>query len=213
MERTSSGAFVRHGDNLDAEEGKLGDRSAAELVAWAAEGDRAAWDTLVERYTGLVWSVARAHDLPHPDAADVVQTSWLRLVENLHRLRQPERVGAWLASTARNECLRLLRRSTRERPTEFSYEQLHHATEQSAEAATLDRMGCTLVLEALGDLSERCRTLLRMLAATPAPSYADVAGALDMPVGSIGPTRARCLDRLRSGLAARDAVTGHHDSE
>lgn len=205
---------MRHGDDWHVEEGKLGDRSAAELVAWAADGDRAAWDTLVDRYTGLVWSVARAHDLTHPDAADVVQTAWLRLVENLDRLRQPERVGAWLASTTRHECLRMVRRSTRERPTEFSYEQAErHATEPSAEATALDRVGCTLVLDALAELSERCRTLLRMLAATPAPSYADVAGALDMPVGSIGPTRARCLDRLRGVLAALDGPRGHHDGE
>lgn len=196
------------------EEAELGDRTATELVAWAAEGDQAAWDTLVDRYAGLVWSVARAHGLAHADAADVVQTTWLRLVENLHRLRHPERVGGWLASTARHECLRMVRRSVRERPTDFP---AHHDETRpaapSAEAAVLDRAGRALVLDALDALSERCRTLLRILAATPPPSYADVSTALGIPVGSIGPTRSRCLDRLRRELAVRGAYSGRHDAE
>src|SRR3954447_6349402 len=90
----------------------------AELVAAAAEGDQVAWNGLVDRFNGLVWSVARAHRLGAADASDVVQTTWLRLVENLGRLQDPERVGAWLATTARRECLRTLRQSARQVPTE-----------------------------------------------------------------------------------------------
>src|SRR4051794_19123105 len=90
----------------------------AELVAAAAEGDQVAWDGLVDRFNGLVWSVARAHRLSPVDAADVVQTTWLRLVEHLGRLQEPERVGAWLATTARRECLRILRSSARQLVTE-----------------------------------------------------------------------------------------------
>lgn len=208
--------FIRlHWENVGrVEEATLGDRTASELVSWAAEGDQAAWDALVDRYAGLVWSVARAHRLAHPDVADVVQTTWLRLVENLDRIRQPERVGAWLASTTRHECLRVVRRSTRERPTQFAYDApWTSSTEPSAEATALERAGSRLILEALDELSERCRSLLRMLAATPQPSYADVAGVLDIPVGSIGPTRARCLDRFRRLLAAREAIAGRHEGE
>lgn len=149
--------------------------------------------------------MARAHDLAYADAADVVQTTWLRLVENLGRLRHPERVGGWLASTARHECLRVVRRSARERPAEFLHEGDEPPSAPSAESAVLNRAGRALVLDALGALSERCRTLLRMLAATPSPSYVDVSTTLGIPVGSIGPTRARCLDRLRRELAARGA--------
>lgn len=200
------------------EEAALGDRTATELVTWAAKGDQAAWDALVERYTGLVWSVARAHNLTQADAADAVQTSWLRLVENLDDLRQPERVGAWLASTARHECLRMSRRSARERPAEFASDRddgqrARQEAAPSAETASLDRAGRELVLQALAELGERCRTLLRMLASSPQPSYADVADALDIPVGSIGPTRARCLDRLRRILAERDPTRGRHDGD
>ena len=90
----------------------------AELVRAAAEGDQAAWNGLVDRYNGLVWSVARSHRLSMADASDVVQTTWLRLVEHLGRLQDPERVGAWLATTARRESLRALRHSARQVPTE-----------------------------------------------------------------------------------------------
>src|SRR5262245_50547155 len=90
----------------------------AELVQAAADGDRDAWDALVDRFNGLVWSVARSHRLSTIDASDVVQTTWLRLVENLGRLQDPERVGAWLATTARRESLRALRHSARQVPTE-----------------------------------------------------------------------------------------------
>src|SRR4051794_4119543 len=90
----------------------------ADLVRAAAEGDRDAWDALVDRYNGLVWSVARSHRLSTVDASDVVQTTWLRLVEHLGRLQDPERVGAWLATTARRESLRTLRHSARQVPTD-----------------------------------------------------------------------------------------------
>ena len=100
----------------------------AELVRAAAEGDQAAWHGLVDRYNGLVWSVARSTGSSTVDASDVVQTTWLRLVEHLDRLQDPERVGAWLATTARRECLRTLRHSARQVATE-------ELPERSTEAA------------------------------------------------------------------------------
>src|SRR3954470_24288197 len=104
----------------------------AELVRAAADGDQAAWHGLVDRYNGLVWSVARAHRLSTVDASDVVQTTWLRLVEHLGRLQDPERVGAWLATTARRECLRTLRHSARQVPTEEVPEVVADAHVESA---------------------------------------------------------------------------------
>ena len=169
----------------------------AELVRAAADGDQAAWHGLVDRYNGLVWSVARAHRLSTVDASDVVQTTWLRLVENLGRLQDPERVGAWLATTARRECLRTLRHSARQVPTEAVPEV---AAEGRVDSALLVEERDRLLWQAFGGLSERCQTLLRILVADPPPSYEEVGAALDMPIGSIGPTRQRCLDRLR-GLA------------
>ena len=89
-----------------------------ELLQLAAAGDRAAWSTLVERYEGLLWGIARSHRLDESSASDVVQTTWLRLVEHIDGLRNPEALAGWLATTARNECLRVLRHQSRQVPTE-----------------------------------------------------------------------------------------------
>src|SRR5436190_23324716 len=89
-----------------------------ELIRAAARGDQNAWTELVGRFTSLVWATARAHRLSREDAADVAQTTWLRLVENLDRIREPDRLGAWLATTARRESLRVIRRGAREHPTD-----------------------------------------------------------------------------------------------
>src|SRR3954451_7021625 len=175
----------------------------ADLVQAAAEGDQVAWDELVDRFNGLVWSVARAHRLSTVDASDVVQTTWLRLVEHLGRLQEPERVGAWLATTARRECLRTLRHSARQLPTEEVPETV---AEAQVDSALLLEERDRALWQAFGGLSERCQTLLRILVSDPPPSYEDIGAALDMPIGSIGPTRARCLERLR-GLAEGEGVS------
>jgi RNA polymerase sigma factor (sigma-70 family) len=177
----------------------------AQLVRDAAAGDQAAWNRLVARFNGLVWAVARAHRLDQADAADVVQTTWLRLVEHLGRLQDPERVGAWLATTARRECLRILRSSARVVPTETELLP-DPGTEAPLAAGLLADERDRALWSAFGGLSERCQVLLRLLVADPSPSYEDVGAALDMPIGSIGPTRQRCLDRLR-GLAVTAGVT------
>jgi RNA polymerase sigma factor (sigma-70 family) len=175
----------------------------AELVRAAADGDQAAWHGLVDRYNGLVWSVARSHRLSSVDASDVVQTTWLRLVEHLDRLQDPERVGAWLATTARRECLRTLRHSARNLPTEEVPEVV---AESRVESALLIEERDRALWQAFGGLSERCQTLLRVLVADPPPSYDEVSAAMNMPIGSIGPTRARCLERLRA-LAEGEGVS------
>jgi RNA polymerase sigma factor (sigma-70 family) len=170
----------------------------SELVHAAADGDQRAWEALVGRFNGLVWSVARAHGLSRADAADVSQTAWLRLVEHLHRLRDPERVGTWLASTARHEALRTLRRGRRQVPVGDAAE-LEGAgpPAESPEASALASERNDLLWRAFAELPPRCQRLLRVLMADPAPSYQQVAVALEMPIGSIGPTRGRCLYRLR----------------
>jgi len=181
----------------------------AALVHAAADGDRAAWDALVDRYNGLVWSVARSHRLSAVDASDVVQTTWLRLVEHLGRLQDPERVGAWLATTARRECLRTLRHSARMVVSEEPPEQV---TEPQLDAALLAEERDRALWQAFGGLSERCQALLRILVADPPPSYEDVGAALDMPIGSIGPTRARCLEQLRRKLAVAGMTAAPDDA-
>jgi RNA polymerase sigma factor (sigma-70 family) len=161
----------------------------------------------------LVWSVAKTFDLDSADSADVVQTTWLRLVEHLPRLHSPHHVGAWLAATTRNECLRLLRRARREVPNDLDRDQ-HTATEPSPEEVVLDAERRTHVLDMFARLPERCQAVLRVLASSPPPSYADAAAALGVPIGSIGPTRARCLERLRGLLEAgvtHDHLPNSHD--
>jgi RNA polymerase sigma factor (sigma-70 family) len=165
------------------------------LVRAAAAGDQAAWNAIVDRFSGLVWATARAHRLPRDEAADVAQTTWLRLVENLDRIREPERIGAWLATTARRESLRALRRGAREQPTD-EVDLLEAPADDELEGLLLPERDAAL-WRAFATLSERCRTLLRLLMSDAEPSYEEVSAALDMPVGAIGPTRMRCLERLR----------------
>ncbi|MDQ3676515.1 MAG: sigma-70 family RNA polymerase sigma factor [Actinomycetota bacterium] len=167
----------------------------SQLVRRATAGEQRAWNELVEEFAALVWGVARGHGLDEADAADVSQTTWLRLVEHLDRVHDPARVGAWLATTARRECIQLLRRS-RVIPCGDDLPEL--VSEAPAPGAALFTDERDLALwSALEDLPVRDRRLLRMLASEPVPSYAQVSAALGMPRGSIGPTRARALERLR----------------
>lgn len=166
------------------------------LVARAAAGDQASWNALVACFGGLVWLVIRSHRLSGADAADVSQTTWLRLVEHLDRVQDPAHVGAWLATTARHECLRTLQRSRRQIPCGDDLPEPERETADLADAMLRDERDRAL-WEAFGHLAARDQALLRMLSADPTPSYREIAAALAMPMGSIGPTRARCLTRLR----------------
>jgi RNA polymerase sigma factor (sigma-70 family) len=178
------------------------ERSVAELVVDAGKGDTAAWDALVERFAGLVTAVVRTYRLSPADAADVSQTTWLRLIENLHRISQPDRVGGWLATTARRESVRILRLADRQVPT--SDEDLEHLADAPVVSVDHDLLvdeRDRALWEMFTKLPARCRLVLLALIGDPPMSYRDLSDALDMPVGSIGPTRARCLERLRA-LAA-----------
>jgi len=186
------------------------DRDTAELLAAAGAGDSDAWNQLVERYARLVWSIARGFALSAADAADVSQTTWLRLVENLGRLREPDRLAGWLATTTRHECLRVLRKSGRELVGVDADLDLESG-EPTPEAVVLTTERDRLLWQSLGEIPQRCQVLLRALATEPPPSYQDVSAALGMPIGSIGPTRARCLDHLKRRLRARDASAAGAD--
>jgi RNA polymerase sigma factor (sigma-70 family) len=182
-----------------------------ELVELARAGDRSAWESLVDRFSGLVWATARSHRLNDADAADVLQTTWLRLLEHLDGLRNPDAVGGWLVTTAHHECLRVLRRQARQVPTQDD------RIPQDTVPGTLDAKLLmderdSALWRSFAKLSARCQALLRMLAADPAPSYADVSLALAMPVGSIGPTRSRCLQSLRRAVAGTCITQASRDS-
>jgi RNA polymerase sigma factor (sigma-70 family) len=175
------------------------DRSAiAALVTAAAAGDQHAWNGLVDKFAGTVWAIARGYRLNAADAADVSQTTWLRLVENLNRIEQPERVGAWLATTARREALRILRMAGRQIPNGDDFEVLPDiATSVSPDRGLLAAERDRLVTGLVEQLPERSQLLLRLLSADSPLSYRDISEALSMPIGSIGPTRARALEQLR----------------
>ena len=166
------------------------------MISAANEGDETAWGAIVDRFAGLIWATARAHRLAPAEAADVTQTTWLRLVENLDRIKDPERLGAWLATTARRECLRHIRLQSRELATgEDSV--FESPSEDRTEQRLITRERNTAVRRAFARISERCQGLLRLLAAPEPLSYEEIASATGMAIGAIGPTRARCLDQLR----------------
>lgn len=185
-----------------AQQATCGDTAVTDLLRRAGEGSQSAWDEIVRRYERLVWSVARAHRLDSTDAADVVQTTWLRLVEHLGTLHDPERVGAWLATTARRESLRVIGRRKRDQ-TDGADDLLAALPDSGAgvEESLLGSERDAVVLRAVRRLDERCQRLLRVLAASPPPRYEAVAEAFGMAIGSIGPTRGRCLQRLKDALA------------
>jgi len=176
----------------------------AQLLERARDGDQPAWDAIVERFSGLLWATARAHRMSSAQAADVIQNTWLRLVENLDRIEDPERLGAWLATTARRECLRTIRLGSRELPTDEEW-MWDVPSEDEIDSGLIARERDTALWRAFRVIGERCQALLRMIAAPDPPSYEEIGAALEMPIGAIGPTRARCLDKLRRSLALEGA--------
>lgn len=178
------------------------------LLAAAAAGDQASWDELVTRYNGMLWGIARSYRLGAADCGDAVQTTWLRLVENLDRIEDPARLPGWLATTARRECLRILRRSGRERPAASidGFDDMPDGGDPLDAGLLADERDAAL-WRGLSAISARCQQLLRVLMASPPPAYAAVSAALDMPIGSIGPNRQRCLDQLRRILTS-DGLLG-----
>jgi RNA polymerase sigma factor (sigma-70 family) len=161
------------------------DPSVVALVARAAGSDQAAWDELVDRYAPLVWSICVRFQLSSQDIEDVGQNVWLRLVEQLGNLREPAALPGWLATTTRRECLRVVKASQR----------VGIPGDGLEESIMAERNA--LLRAALAELPPRCRQLLSMLISDPPSSYAEISAVLGIRVGSIGPERGRCLERLR----------------
>jgi RNA polymerase sigma factor (sigma-70 family) len=184
------------------------------LLRAAADGDAGAWNALVDRYIALVWSVTRAYRLAAKDAEDVSQTVWLRLVEHVEDIREPRALPRWIMTTAKHESLRLLRSAQRELlvdpQADASLEDPAHP-EIDAELLRSERQ--QVLRDALSELSPPHRELLLLLSADPPISYREISRLLDIPIGSIGPTRARCLDRLRATPAMRAYLTEGQEAE
>jgi RNA polymerase sigma factor (sigma-70 family) len=170
-----------------------------EMVAAAAEGDQAAWSDLVARFRGRVIRVARAHGLDPYQADDVAQETWLRLYRNLANVRDPFSLGAWIETTARRESLRALVGRRREELTGDDVGVDRPVLDDGDDADFEERKAA--LARGLKKLNGRQRALMDSLLAEPAPSYADVSLRVGIPIGSIGPTRGRCVKRLRQELA------------
>jgi RNA polymerase sigma factor (sigma-70 family) len=182
--------------NLDTTE-------VAGLVRGAAAGDRRSWERLVDQFARLIWSITAEFRLAESDAADVAQTTWLRLLEHIDRIEYPDRVGSWLAATTRNECLRSL--AARKRVVLAQDDEVLTAAvavgPEVDERILADERD-QVVRDALSQLPRRSQRLLELLMADPPTSYAEISSEMGLPVGSIGPTRGRCLAQLRVLLQA-----------
>lgn len=180
--------------------------ASMEIVGWvrrAATGDIWAWNRLVDQYSRLIWSITTSFKLGESDAADVVQTTWMRLIEHIDRIEQPTRVGSWLASTARNECLRHVAARKRivlvQEDGEFDIADQHGP---DVDEALLASERAQNVRQAMSHLPLQWQRLMEMLMADPPVPYAEISDQLGLPIGSIGPTRGRCLAKLRVLLEA-----------
>jgi RNA polymerase sigma factor (sigma-70 family) len=175
------------------------DPTVVALVIEARGGDQHAWNAIVERYAPLVWAICRRHDLSRIDTDDVGQSVWLKLVEHLADIRDPAALPGWIATTTRNECLRVLR-------TSRSREQAEHLAEPDGYSdggyveieLELERAQRHVALRAaFRELRPRCQELLSQLFQEPRPAYREISATLGMKIGSIGPSRERCLAELR----------------
>lgn len=189
-------SYTQSGGGSHLEFGTVTDAPVAELLARAAVGDRAAWETIVERYHRLVWSVVRNFRLDQASAADVTQTVWQRLIEHCDRIREPERLAGWLATTARNEALRLIRQQRRVIPTDFEYETADPTIVSFDEMLVEDETS-RAALRAFSRLPADAQQLVRLMCTDPPLDYQTISEMMGRPVGSLGPTRQRCLDKLR----------------
>ena len=179
---------------------KFGDGDdLAQVVFEARAGSSEAWNTLILRFGGLVAAIARRCRLNDADVAEVSQTTWLRLVENIDRIHQPERLGAWLATTSRRESLRIATRRAVVSDTDAMY-LLADDELDPLDHELLKEEQVRAIRKAADRLPPRCQRLLGLLMGDNDLPYAEIAEQLSMPIGSIGPTRGRCLEHLRQLL-------------
>ncbi len=180
-----------------------------DLVTRAKKGDKQAWDALVERYAPLIWSICRRHQLNSADADGVGQTVWLRLVSQLDKVRDPAVLPGWLATTTQRECSRVLRAGRRQQALqqELNAGSIQDEWTGLAEQEVLIAERNSALREAFARLSPFCQRLIALLIEDPPVSWAEISAELGVSVGSIEPTRDRCLDKLRRDPAIAALMT------
>lgn len=154
----------------------------------------------------MVWSVARGFRLDDATAKDVAQTVWLKLIENMDSIKEPDRLPGWLATTTRREALRMAKAKDRVIPSEFEFDVADESA--SMDEMLIDLEENRLVVQAFRTLDEFCRQLLRLMIVEPPLSYEDISEATGRPVGSLGPTRARCLEKLKAAMTRITSGSG-----
>ena len=186
---------------MTAEAGPVpGHVTVTDLVMRARDGDQLAWDAIVERYALLVWAICRRYRLAGADAGDAAQAVWLHLVDHIGKIRDPAALPGWLATTTGRECTRLVRAARRTCPPGAQVLDPEDIPDEQAvladdELLRLERHAA--LREALADLPPPCQQLIALLTLDPPLPYAQISARLGIPVGSIGPTRRRCLAKLR----------------
>lgn len=172
----------------------------ASLVHDAKQGRREAVGELVSELSPLLWQVARASGLSSSDAEDVLQSVWLRLLAHLDGIRTPGSLTSWLITATRREAWRVRAADRRQKPVDQEWLTAIPDAGADSEQCLIMKDEQRELWEALDSLPGRCQKLLRIVAFVPRPDYDDIAARLGMPRGSVGPTRGRCLDKLRSAL-------------
>lgn len=172
------------------------------------ESDQQCWDTLVDRHSAYVWRVARSVVNDNDLATDAMQTAWMRLLENVDKISNPAKVRSWLATTAKREAMALSRARSKSQPTDphdWSFETATTTAEDPLDLTAVGEQNRTVISE-LRKLSNKCQQLLTMAAHSVA--YLEISTTMDMPIGSIGPTMRRCLDKLRQApsIAGLEAI-------
>ena len=185
------------------------DPVVTDLVTTARNGDKQAWDALVERYAPLVWSICRRHQLGDTDAESVGQIVWLQLQDHLSSVPHPAALPGWLATTTRRECLRVLHATRGPHAAGYAPDADSTADEQIsiAEQELLLAERHAALREAMADLPPCCRQLIALLIENPPVADAEISARLGIPIGSIGPNRGRCLDKLRDHPAIAALIT------
>jgi RNA polymerase sigma factor (sigma-70 family) len=190
------------------------DPVVTDLVTRARNGDKQAWDALVERYAPLIWSICRRHRLVGADADDVGQSVWLQLVDQLDKVRDPAALPGWLATTTRRECARVLRAARIPHAAGYALdaETIPDGQAQTADQQVLIAERHAALRDAFAHLPPCDQQLIALLIQDPPVPYAEISARLGIPAGSIGPTRGRCLDRLRRYPAIAALITAETES-
>jgi RNA polymerase sigma factor (sigma-70 family) len=188
-----------HPDSARHTDPAPGQSAVTGLVIRARNGDKQAWDALVDRYAPLIWSICRKHRLDDADTDDVAQSVWLRLVDQLDKIRDPAALPGWLATTTRRECGRILRTARGPHPAGYPPDTQGIPDQQgvTAEEELLAAEAHAALREAVSHLPPRDRQLIAALTQDPPLRYAEISAKLGIPVGSIGPVRRRCLAKIR----------------